>query len=53
MTCQEITVALGPEPVSASVEDVRSKMNRLAHCGWAAEPAPGRFTLADGLAAGS
>ncbi|MDX3231824.1 hypothetical protein [Streptomyces sp. ME19-01-6] len=53
MTCQEIAVALGLEPVPACVEGVRSKMKRLADRGWAAEPAPGRFTLADGPACGS
>lgn len=53
MTCQEITVALGLELCPAGVEGVRSKMKRLADRGWATEPAPGRFTLADGPAAGS
>jgi hypothetical protein len=53
MTCQEITAALGLELCPAGVEGVRSKMKRLADRGWAAEPAPGRFTLADGPAAGS
>ncbi|MFF8618098.1 hypothetical protein [Streptomyces sp. NPDC015350] len=53
MTCQEIAVILGLELCPASVEGVRSKMKRLADRGWAAEPAPGRFTLADGPACGS
>ncbi|MFD8821249.1 hypothetical protein ACFV1C_02590 [Streptomyces sp. NPDC059605] len=53
MTCQEITVVLGLELCPASVEGVRSKMKRLADRGWAAEPAPGRFTLADGPSCGS
>ncbi|MEH0516718.1 hypothetical protein QBC31_39480 [Streptomyces sp. B21-079] len=53
MTCQEIAVVLGLEVCPASVEGVRSKMKRLADRGWALEPAPGRFTLADGPACGS
>ncbi|WP_326613363.1 hypothetical protein [Streptomyces scopuliridis] len=53
MTCQEIAVVLGLELCPASVEGVRSKMKRLADRGWAAEPAPGRCTLADGPSCGS
>ncbi|MFD9727376.1 hypothetical protein [Streptomyces sp. NPDC059072] len=53
MSCQEITAVLGPEPVPASVEGVRSKVKRLADRGWADEPTPGRFTLAAGPAGGS
>ena len=53
MTCQEIAIGLGLASIPASVEGVRSKMTRLADRGWATEPAPGRFTLADGPAAGS
>lgn len=53
MTCQEIAVVLGLELCPASVEGVRSKMKRLADRGWAAESAPGRFTLADGPSCGS
>lgn len=53
MTCQEIAARLGLELCPASVEGVRSKMKRLADRGWATEPAPGQFTLADGPAAGS
>lgn len=48
MTDQEIAVVLGLELRPASVEGVGSKMKRLADRGWAAEPAPGRFALADG-----
>ncbi|MEV5877372.1 hypothetical protein AB0L75_24720 [Streptomyces sp. NPDC052101] len=51
MRRQENAVVLGLCP--ASVEGVRSKMKRLADRGWATEPAPGRFTLADGPACGS
>ncbi|WP_406290568.1 hypothetical protein [Streptomyces sp. NBC_00209] len=53
MTCQEIAVVLGLEPCPAGVEGVPSKRKRLADRGWAAEPAPGRFTLADGPSCGS
>lgn len=53
MTCQEIAAALGLPPVPAAVEGVRSKMKRLADRGWAAEPAPGRFTLSASPVAGS
>jgi hypothetical protein len=53
MTCQEITVVLGLELCPGSVEGVGSKMKRLADRGWALEPTPGRFTLADGPACGS
>ena len=53
MTCQEIAAGLGLAVVPGCVEGVRSKMKRLADRGWAAEPVPGRFTLADGPAAGS
>lgn len=53
MTCQEIAMGLGLAPIPASGEGLRSKMKRLADRGWATEPAPGRFTLADGPAAGS
>jgi hypothetical protein len=53
MTCQEIAVVLGLELCPAAVDGVRSKMKRLTDRGWTAEPAPGRFTLADGPAAGS
>ncbi|WP_035844105.1 hypothetical protein [Kitasatospora azatica] len=53
MTCQEIAARLGLELCPASVEGVRSKMKRLADHGWATEPTPGRFTLADGPVCGS
>ncbi|MFD5429662.1 hypothetical protein [Streptomyces sp. NPDC127084] len=53
MTCQEVAVGLGLASVLSCVEGVRSKMKRLVDRGWAAELAPGRFTLADGPAAGS
>ncbi|MGW0772004.1 hypothetical protein [Streptomyces sp. NPDC002676] len=53
MPCQEIAAVLGLELCPASVEGVRSKMKRLTGRGWAVEPAPGRFTLADAPACGS
>jgi hypothetical protein len=36
--------------VPAKVEALRSKAKRLVSRGWLAEPAPGRFTLAQGVA---
>lgn len=48
ITCQDIAVARRPELCPASMEEVRSKTKRLADRDRAAEPAPGRFTLADG-----
>jgi hypothetical protein len=46
LTCQEMTVAFGNDPVPARVEALRSKAKRLVARGWLAESAPGRFTLA-------
>jgi hypothetical protein len=53
MSCQEMALGLGLEPSAASVEGVRCRAERLVDRGWPAEPAPGRFTLAAGPAAGS
>ncbi|MFE2971889.1 hypothetical protein ACFXKC_51685 [Streptomyces sp. NPDC059340] len=46
LTCQEMAASLGMEVVPARVEALRSKAKRLVARGWPAEPAPGRFTLA-------
>ncbi|MFK4210433.1 hypothetical protein [Streptomyces sp. NPDC030920] len=45
LTCQEMTVAFGIDPVPAKVETLRSKAKRLVARRWLAEPLPGRFTL--------
>ncbi|MCX4537530.1 hypothetical protein [Streptomyces sp. NBC_01669] len=50
LTCQEMAVAFGMDPVPARVEALRSKAKRLVARGWLAEPAPGRFTPAAGVA---
>jgi hypothetical protein len=50
LTCQEMAAAFGMEVVLARVEALRSKAKRLVARGWPAEPAPGRFTLAGGVA---
>ncbi|MGG2459730.1 hypothetical protein ACO0M4_41035 [Streptomyces sp. RGM 3693] len=50
LTCQEMTQAFGMDVVPARVEALRSKAKRLVARGWLAEPAPGRFTLAQGVA---
>ncbi|MER6406282.1 hypothetical protein ABT269_22765 [Streptomyces viridosporus] len=50
MTCQEMTAVFGMDVVPAQVEALRSKAKRLVARGWAAEPAPGRFTAAAGVA---
>jgi hypothetical protein len=50
LSCQEMAVAFGMDVVPARVEALRSKAKRLVARGWLAEPAPGRFTLADGVA---
>ena len=50
LTCQEMAVAFGMDVVPARVEALRSKAKRLVARGWLAEPAPGRFTLAKGVA---
>ncbi|MCX5345815.1 hypothetical protein [Streptomyces atratus] len=50
LTCQEMAAMFGMEVVPARVEALRSKAKRLVARGWLAEPAPGRFTLAQGVA---
>jgi hypothetical protein len=50
LTYQELAAAFGMEVVPARVEALRSKAKRLVARGWLAEPAPGRFTLAAGVA---
>jgi hypothetical protein len=50
LTCQEMAADFGMDVVPARVETVRSKAKRLVARGWLAEPAPGRFTLAAGVA---
>lgn len=45
LTCQEMAVAFGIDPVPAKVETLRSKAKRLVARRWLAEPVPGRFTL--------
>ncbi len=50
LTCQEMAVLFGMDVVATRVEALRSKSKRLVARGWLAEPAPGRFTLAQGVA---
>ncbi|KOV49885.1 hypothetical protein ADL00_45220 [Streptomyces sp. AS58] len=50
VTCQEMAAAFGMDVVPARVEALRSKAKRLVARGWLAEPAPGRFTPAPGVA---
>ena len=50
LTCQEMAAAFGMEVVAAKVEALRSKAKRLTARGWLVESAPGRFTLARGVA---
>jgi hypothetical protein len=50
LTCQELAVLFGLDAVPARVEALRSKAKRLVARGWLAEPAPGRFMLAQGVA---
>ena len=50
VTCQEMAAAFGMDAVPAKVEALRSKAKRLVARGWLAEPAPGRFTPARGVA---
>jgi len=50
LTCQEMAALFGMEVVPARVEALRSKAKRLVARGWLAEVAPGRFTLATGVA---
>lgn len=50
LTCQEMAALFGMNVVPARVEALRSKAKRLVARGWLAEPAPGRFTPAAGVA---
>ncbi|NEC89688.1 hypothetical protein [Streptomyces sp. SID12501] len=50
LTCQEMAVLFGLDAVPAKVEALRSKAKRLVARGWLAEPTPGRFMLAQGVA---
>ena len=50
LTCQEMAAQFGMDVVPARVEALRSKAKRLVARGWLAEPAPGRFTPAAGVA---
>ncbi|MER5913629.1 hypothetical protein ABT124_24845 [Streptomyces sp. NPDC001982] len=50
VTCQEMAAEFGLDVVPARVEALRSKAKRLVARGWVAEPAPGRFTLAQAVA---
>jgi hypothetical protein len=50
LTCQEMAAAFGMDVVRARVEALRGKAKRLVARGWLAEPGPGRFTLAAGVA---
>lgn len=50
LTCQEMAAEFGMDVVPARVEALRSKAKRLVARGWLAEPAPGRFTPARGVA---
>ncbi|MFF2954918.1 hypothetical protein ACFVVU_26665 [Kitasatospora sp. NPDC057965] len=50
LTCQEMAVRFGLDPVPGKVEALRSKAKRLVARGRLAEPASGRFTLASGVA---
>ncbi|MEU6656179.1 hypothetical protein ABZ904_44330 [Streptomyces sp. NPDC046900] len=50
LTCQEMAAVFGMEVVPTRVEALRSKAKRLVARGRLTEPAPGRFTLARGVA---
>ncbi|WP_392971360.1 hypothetical protein [Streptomyces sp. LN245] len=50
LTCQEMAACFGLDPVPGKVETLRSKAKRLVARGWLVESAPGRFTLATGVA---
>jgi hypothetical protein len=50
LACQEMAAAFGMDVVPARVAALRSKVKRLVARGWLAEPAPGRFMLARGVA---
>ncbi|MFF7191147.1 hypothetical protein ACFZAR_39500 [Streptomyces sp. NPDC008222] len=45
-----MAAVVGMDVVPARVEALRSKAKRLVARGWVAESAPGRFTLALGVA---
>lgn len=47
---QDAARGLGFEPIPAKVEGTRSKLKRLARCGWLVESSPGVFRVADGAA---
>ncbi|MFD9574132.1 hypothetical protein ACFWBI_30385 [Streptomyces sp. NPDC059982] len=53
MECRQLAVAVGPDPVPAKVEGVRSKVKRLAARGWLAEERPGMFSAVAGRGGGS
>ncbi|MFF1839460.1 hypothetical protein ACFVXE_35615 [Streptomyces sp. NPDC058231] len=50
LTCQEMAGVFGMDVMPARVEALRAKAKRLVAGGWLAEPGPGRFTLAAGVA---
>ncbi|OKI99921.1 hypothetical protein [Kitasatospora sp. CB01950] len=50
LSCQEMAVCFGLDPVPGKVEALRSKAKRLVARGWLVESAPGRFTLAKDVA---
>jgi hypothetical protein len=45
-----MAAGFGMDVVPARVEALRTKAKRLVAHGWLAEPGPGRFTLAKGVA---
>ncbi|MDX2939256.1 hypothetical protein [Streptomyces ipomoeae] len=49
LTCQEMAALFGMDVVPARVEALRAKAKRLVARDWLAEPAPGRFTLGQGV----
>ncbi|MER7541019.1 hypothetical protein ABTX77_40665 [Streptomyces sp. NPDC097704] len=53
MSCRQLAVALGLEPVPAKAEGVWSKAKRLVARGWLAEEKPGMFSVAVGRVGGS
>ncbi|MFJ7236038.1 hypothetical protein ACIQWB_02695 [Streptomyces olivaceus] len=50
LTCQEMAALFGMDVVPARVEALQSKAKLLVARGWLAEPAPGRFMPAAGVA---
>lgn len=50
LSCQEMAATFGMDVVPALVEGLRAKAKRLVARGRPAEPGPGRFTLAAGVA---